>query len=46
VENDGHQIKEEHCFHPQTDEQTEVVNITVVLLLRGYCNKHPKLCDE
>ena len=34
------------AFHPQTDEETEVVNITVVHLLRGYCSKHPKLWDE
>ena len=39
-------LKKIIAFHPQTDGQTEVVNITVVHLLRGYCNKHPKLWDE
>ena len=34
------------AFHPQTNGQTEVVNRTIVHLLRGYCNKHPKLWDE
>ena len=33
-------------FHPQTDEQTEMVNQTDVHFLRGYCDKHPKLWDE
>ena len=33
-------------FHLQTDGQTEVANRTVVQLLRGYNNKHPKLWDE
>ena len=46
MENDGHQIEEDNAFHPQTDRQTEVVNRTMVLLLRGYCKKHPKLWDE
>jgi hypothetical protein len=39
-------LKKSTTFHPQTDGQTEVVNKTVVHLLRGYCNKHPKLWDE
>jgi hypothetical protein len=39
-------LKRSTDFHPQTNEQTKVVNKTVVLLLRGYCNKHPKLWDE
>jgi hypothetical protein len=39
-------IKKNTSFHPQMDGQTEVVNITVVHILRGYCNKHPKLWDE
>jgi hypothetical protein len=39
-------LKKSIYFHPQTDGQTEVVNKTVVHLLRGYCSKHPKLWDE
>jgi hypothetical protein len=39
-------LKRSIAFHPQTDEQTEVVNRTMVLFLRGYCSKHPKLWDE
>jgi hypothetical protein len=38
-------LKKSTTFHLQTDGQTEVVNRTVVHLLRGYCNKHPKLWD-
>ena len=33
-------------FHLQTDGQTKVINRTIIHLLRGYCNKHPKLWDE
>jgi hypothetical protein len=39
-------LKRSTAFHPQTDGQTKVVNITVLLFLRGYCSKHPKLWDE
>ena len=28
-------------FHLQVDRQTEVVNNTVVQLLKGYCSQHP-----
>jgi len=42
----GHQAEEEHKFHPQTDGQTEVVNKTMIQLLKGYCSKHPKLWDQ
>lgn len=33
-------------FHPQTNGQIEVVNRTMVHLLRGYCGKHLKLWEE
>jgi hypothetical protein len=40
-------LKRSTSFHPQTDGKTEVVNQLIVLLfLRGYCKKHPKLWDE
>ncbi|GKA80020.1 transposable element [Tanacetum coccineum] len=39
-------LKRSNAFHPQTDGQTEVVNHTVVHLLRGYNSKHPKIWDE
>jgi len=40
------QLKKNTAFYPQTDGQTEVVNRTVIHLLRGYCSKHPKIWDE
>jgi hypothetical protein len=39
-------LKRSTTFHPQNGKHIEVVNKTVVLFLRGYCNKHPKLWDE
>ena len=39
-------LKKSTYFHLQIDGQIEVVNRTVVHLLRAYCNKHPKLWDE
>eukprot|EP00253_Pinus_taeda_P029521 PITA_29521 len=39
-------LKKSTTFHPQTDDQTKVVNRTVIQLLKGYCSKHPKLWDE
>ena len=39
-------LKKSTGFHPQTDGQREVVNKTMIHLLRGYCSKHPKLWDE
>jgi hypothetical protein len=39
-------LKRSTAFHPHTNIQAYVVNRTMVLFLRGYCNKHPKLWDE
>jgi hypothetical protein len=39
-------LKRSIDFHPQTSGQTKVVNRTMVLFIRGYCSKHPKLWDE
>ena len=39
-------LKKSTAFYSQTDGQTEVVNKTIVHLLRGYFSKHPKLWDE
>ena len=39
-------LKKSTSFHLKIDGQTEVVNRTVIHLLRGYCNKYPKLWDE
>ena len=39
-------LKKSIAFHPQIDGQTEVVNKTIVHLLRAYCSKHHKLWDE
>jgi hypothetical protein len=39
-------LKRSIVFHPQIDRQTEVVNRTMLLFLRGYCNKYPKVWDE
>ena len=35
-------LKKSTTFHPQSDYQIEVVNRTMIHLLRGYCSKHPK----
>lgn len=40
------ELKKSTTFHPQTYGQTEVVNRTILRILRGYCSKHPKLWDE
>jgi hypothetical protein len=42
----GTKLKKSTTFHPQTDGQTKVVNRTIVHILCGYCNMHPKLWDE
>lgn len=39
-------LKRSTAFHPHTDGQTEVVNKTMVHLLRGYNSKHPQTWDE
>lgn len=39
-------LKRSISFHPQIDGKIEVVNKTVVQLLRRYCSKHPKNWDE
>ena len=39
-------LKKSMTFHPQTDGQTEVVNWTIVHMLRGYNSRHPKTWDE
>jgi len=39
-------LKKSTKFHVQTYGQTEVVNKTVIQLLKGYCSRHPKLLDE
>lgn len=39
-------LKKSTTFHPQIDDQTKVVNKTIVHILRGYCGKHPNLWDE
>ena len=33
-------------FHPQTDGQTEVVNLMIMHILRMYNAKHPRTWDE
>ena len=39
-------MKKSIAFHPQIDGQTEVVNMMVVHLLRGYCGKQPNMWYE
>ena len=39
-------LKHSATFHPQTDGQTEIINQTMVYLLRGYNSKHQKIWDE
>lgn len=38
-------LKRSTTFHAQTYGQTEMVNRTVIHLLRGYCGKHMKTWD-
>ena len=42
----GTKLKKSIIFHPQIDGQTEVVNQTVIHILRGYFSNNPKLWDE
>ena len=39
-------LKNRTTFHPKIDGQIEVVNRTIIHILHGYCNKHPKIWDE
>ena len=39
-------LKKSIAFDPQMGGQTEVVNKTIIHLLRGYFRKHPNLWDE
>ncbi|CAL2270811.1 unnamed protein product [Prunus armeniaca] len=39
-------LKISTAFHPQTYGQMEVINRTMVHLLKGYNSKHPKTWDE
>src|ERR1700732_1137440 len=39
-------LKKSITFHLQTDGQTEVVNRTLVHMLRGYNFKHPKTWED
>jgi hypothetical protein len=39
-------LKRSKTFHPHTYGKTEVVNRTLVQLLRGYNHKNPKAWDE
>ena len=39
-------IQKSTNFHPWIDWQIEVVNMIVIHLLQGYCNKHPNIWDE
>jgi hypothetical protein len=43
---DETKLKKRKKFHPQTYGHTDVVNMTMVHFLQGYCSKHPKLWDE
>ena len=45
-ENIDTKLKRYTTFHPQKDGKTEVVNKTLVYLLRGYNQKHSKNQDE